>query len=294
MSGKQRAIWDTDTDRILINALLKQRDDGMQTSNGNWHSDTWTAAEQDLSGTEHRSGGAVKTSATCQTRWAAIKAEYRIVKQLRELSGFGWDEEKKWSQLMITLIPHGKNGKKGTYATGAGVFRPGRDFTPETEPRASDDEQNIHPMLRSSSSNSVLLVERASSLSASTLPVTPSPASAPPISARKREAAEEDEPGSSKRSRGHGRRQSSGQALSGMASSIAQLASSLVNDTVVPSPQRKQAAVRIIEDDGDLSEEEQIKVFKIIRRDTSFADTLLAIKKKSTRTHFIQSELNSE
>ncbi|KAG6841388.1 hypothetical protein C0991_011552 [Blastosporella zonata] len=76
-----------------------------------------------------------------------------------------------------------------------------------------------------------------------------------------------------------------------MASSIAQLSNVIANDSAIPSPQRKQAAVCMIKDDDELSEDEQIKVFKIIRRDTTFADTLLAIKKKSTQMCFIQSEI---
>jgi len=111
-------------------------------------------------------------------------------------------------------------------------------------------------------------------------------------SSRKREAPESDELVSAKRPRNsHGRKQSSGHAIAGMASSIAQLASSFANDTVIPSPQRKRAAIHAIEDDGDLSENDMIKVFKIIRRDTTFADTLLAIRKKESRTRFIISEL---
>ena len=56
-----------------------------------------------------------------------------------------------------------------------------------------------------------------------------------------------------------------------------QLASVFANDAVIPSPQCKQAEIHAIEDDGDLSENEQIEVYKIICCDTTFTDTLLAI-----------------
>jgi hypothetical protein len=111
---------------------------------------------------------------------------------------------------------------------------------------------------------------------------------------RKRNAADSYEPTAAKRHRGHSRKQSSGEAITGMASSIAELASAFASDAVVPSPQRKRAAIHAIEDDGDLSENEQIEVYKIIRRDTTFADTLLAIRQKGSRTRFIKSELYSE
>ena len=61
----------------------------------------------------------------------------------------------------------------------------------------------------------------------------------PDGTSRKRKAADSDEPTTAKRHRGHSCRQSSGDAIAGMASSIAKLASAFANDAVVPSPQRK-------------------------------------------------------
>jgi hypothetical protein len=112
-------------------------------------------------------------------------------------------------------------------------------------------------------------------------------------SSRKRNAPESDEPASVKRPRkNHGRKESSSHAISGMASSIAQLAEAFTSEAVIPSPQRKRAAIHAIEDDGGLSDDEMIEAFKIIRRDTTFADTLLAIQKKESRVRFIKSELS--
>ena len=62
--------------------------------------------------------------------------------------------------------------------------------------------------------------------------------------------------------------------------------------TLAPSPERKKQAIHLIDDDGDLSEDEMIMTLKLIRRDTSFADTILALKKKTTRTKYIKSELS--
>ncbi|TFK32008.1 hypothetical protein BDQ12DRAFT_671440, partial [Crucibulum laeve] len=69
------------------------------------------------------------------------------------------------------------------------------------------------------------------------------------------------------------------------------LASAFTNDAAIPSPQCKHAAIHTIEDDGDLSENEMIKVYKIIQHDTTFAETILAIQQKGSHTHFIKSEL---
>ena len=62
--------------------------------------------------------------------------------------------------------------------------------------------------------------------------------------------------------------------------------------TLAPSPECKKQAIHLIDDDGDLSEDEMIMTLKLIRRDTSFADTILALKKKTTRTKYIKSELS--
>ena len=59
----------------------------------------------------------------------------------------------------------------------------------------------------------------------------------------------------------------------------------------IASPACKHAAIHAIEDDGDLSDDEQIQVYKIIHCDTSFADTLLTIRKKEACIRFIMSEL---
>lgn len=205
---------------------------------------------------------------------------------------------------------------EGTYATGAGVFRPGRDFTPDPDSSSdggAGEDDTIDPVLQQGTRESISFAAATPAISAPTPAVpttmaatsasTTTGATAPsPINAttsqpsrnalsRKRDATESDELTSTKRQRGHGRKQSSSQAITGMASSIAQLATAVASDAVIASPQRKTAAIRAIEDDGDLSDHEQIAVFRVIRRDTAFADTILAISKKDTRTLFIKSEL---
>jgi hypothetical protein len=91
----------------------------------------------------------------------------------------------------------------------------------------------------------------------------------------------------------HSHWKSGHQSIDGVASSINRLADVFSADTTVLSPARKWAAIHAIKDDGDLSDDE-LKVFKIIRRDTSFADTILAIRKQSAHTRFIKEELYGE
>ena len=63
---------------------------------------------------------------------------------------------------------------EGTYATGAGVFHPGHDFTPESEPsddsRSTESKENIDPALQQS-------------MTAAALPPTTTTVSEPPVAA---------------------------------------------------------------------------------------------------------------
>jgi hypothetical protein len=59
----------------------------------------------------------------------------------------------------------------------------------------------------------------------------------------------------------------------------------------VASPERRRAAIHCLEEDDDLSETEQVAAVRLFSRKTTIADSYLAIKKKSTRTRYIQSEL---
>ena len=49
--------------------------------------------------------------------------------------------------------------------------------------------------------------------------------------------------------------------------------------------------MKVIEDDGELSEDEQLKIFKVIRRDVAVADFVIGIKDKGKHTRYLQSEL---
>ncbi|KAI9432592.1 hypothetical protein H4582DRAFT_2083302 [Lactarius indigo] len=118
----------------------------------------WTACEAALLGSEKTSGGSPKTFQSIKNRWQRIKQEFKTVKELRGLSGFGWDDVKKtvtatdnvW-EAYLTPESHKKarpfrNKKRfplyddiaelidGTQATGANVVRfgqtPGSSRTP--------------------------------------------------------------------------------------------------------------------------------------------------------------------
>lgn len=115
---RSRAIWNANCDGILVDTLFKERQSGRQTDNASWHPSAWTTAETLLAGTETHTGGIPKSAQSCQNRWTAVsldfsrvhgnhvisqrwssesiqlKKEYKEVKQIRDLSGFGCDADK--------------------------------------------------------------------------------------------------------------------------------------------------------------------------------------------------------
>ncbi|KAF8233318.1 hypothetical protein L208DRAFT_1166817, partial [Tricholoma matsutake] len=79
-------------DTTLIEVLTEQQALGNQSDSG-WKSLAWTAAADKLKGSEKRSGGAPKTAGSCNSRWQTLKGHFIVVKELRGLSGWGWDED---------------------------------------------------------------------------------------------------------------------------------------------------------------------------------------------------------
>lgn len=81
-------------------------------------------------------------------------------------------------------------------------------------------------------------------------------------------------------------------AMFSVAGAISSLAESFAEDTIIlTSPQRRKAAIHKLAEDDDLSENEQVQAIRLFSRQTAVADSYLAIKKKTTRTLYIQSEL---
>ena len=186
---------------------------------------------------------------------------------------------------------------EGTYATGKGVVRPGRNRTPSiASSNDSDDDFSrdfpLNPILCSGQTYVAPASAAANALAASSGSMASATLSGVFPTYGKRQAADSFESMSGKRVR-HGRKSGS-HAMEGVASSIDWLAAALAVESAggtAASPERKRAAIHTIEDDGDLSDNERIQIFQVIRKDTAFADTLLSIRKKDDRTQFIKSEL---
>lgn len=96
--------------------------------------------------------------------------------------------------------------------------------------------------------------------------------------------------------RTHGRKPTQSDAGFELAEAVRDLARSAAGDGVdysMLSPARKSRAIARVEEDDQLSDNEMVNAFRLFRRDTSAADTYLAIKDLHRRTRFLQGELES-
>ncbi|KAH8992743.1 Myb/SANT-like DNA-binding domain-containing protein [Lactarius hatsudake] len=85
--------WSEADEATLVHTLASEK------AKSNWGDNgpkkvAWTACEVALLGSEKTSGGSPKTLQSIKNRWQRIKQEFEIVKELRGLSGFGWDDAK--------------------------------------------------------------------------------------------------------------------------------------------------------------------------------------------------------
>ncbi|KAI9441114.1 Myb/SANT-like DNA-binding domain-containing protein [Lactarius psammicola] len=89
--------WSCVDEATLVHTLAEQKTKGNWGDN-NPKKSAWTACEIALAGSEKVSGGSAKAQPAIKSRWQHLKQEFDIVKKLRGLSGFGWDD----AQQMVT------------------------------------------------------------------------------------------------------------------------------------------------------------------------------------------------
>ncbi|KAH9017190.1 hypothetical protein EDB85DRAFT_2155395 [Lactarius pseudohatsudake] len=87
------SIWREVDDITLVHTLADQKSSGGWGDN-NPKKSAWTACESALIGSEKCSGGVKKSASAIKNRWQKLKQEYETVKELRNVSGFGWDPVK--------------------------------------------------------------------------------------------------------------------------------------------------------------------------------------------------------
>lgn len=80
-------------------------------------------------------------------------------------------------------------------------------------------------------------------------------------------------------------------SMAGAIESLADWFTESSDPASLTSPQRRSAAIHLLEEDGDLSDNEEVQAIRLFSRRTAVADSYLAIKKKATRTRYVQLEL---
>ncbi|KAJ7194982.1 hypothetical protein GGX14DRAFT_677828 [Mycena pura] len=289
----RRAQWNQTTLGIMLDTLAMQKQAGNQTDNASWKPDAYTACEIALAGTEaglNGSGGPPKTAKMCQTRWGAEKADYLVVKSLREKSGFGWDDERhliiveddifeellktcpnaaKWRTKPYPFYDEMADLVDGAIATGTNSFVPSGP-TPAIDSDSDKDEDDmIDPVLRGAGG-----VVHAASREES-IPWELSDDEVTPTSSRKRVRALSD--ASPTTSGILSLLPSTGHAMMAVSDSLKEVAVALARDPGGPSsPQRKTLAITAVMK-MILPNEYKVRALQLIRSDTSIADVLLAI-----------------
>ncbi|KAG7091547.1 hypothetical protein E1B28_010576 [Marasmius oreades] len=92
MSKKGPTIkWNAQEDKALCDALIEKKSKGKQ-SDGGWKSTVWIFVSERVADEE---GEGEKTPSKCQNHFKNLKDAYADNKRLQNMSGFGWDDEKK-------------------------------------------------------------------------------------------------------------------------------------------------------------------------------------------------------
>ncbi|KAJ7223788.1 hypothetical protein C8J57DRAFT_1535928 [Mycena rebaudengoi] len=291
-----RCTWSDNNDTTLVRMLRECKEKGMQSDNG-WKPQVWHVSAEALKG----GPGGIKTVRKTADHWTNLKSAFCTMRKLREQSGFGWDEGLKlvtasndvW-EAHITSHPKARKWRNtsfplyddilylvdGIIATGAGAFHAG---TTQSQSQPSDDSQG--PSQGDDDDNDAgtgdlstdTLVNDDLTLSSLVVAQTPHPG-------RKR-AASSSPLGSPCKRHKH-----NAEAASDVSMALRDVAL-LLNIQPQGIPEVRRQAIRMMEEDGEFSDEEEVDIMCLFSKDTALAQTYIGSSKKTTRTAFIRSVL---
>ncbi|KAI3612942.1 hypothetical protein WG66_005490 [Moniliophthora roreri] len=289
---KGRCTWLDAEDAILIDELCIQKDLGMQAQNG-WKKPVWSNVKRQLE-KEFGVQKPEKVEKKIQDHWQnKLKSDYKDVHSLVQTSGFGYESETKcviaspesnqhnahyWHKHNYPYWDDMLYINEGIMATGKGAFHPAlpdATFPEATEATAgASDTLQCPPTPQPSQSapeqaNEVTTTKdnSQSDSDATSLATTPAPSS------QKCQRAPSD---------------ISEDAVQDVAAALYAMP---LQFNAEATPQRRQKAVKLLEDDGELSDEEFTQACKLFGRDSGVVDMFTAISSKTRRTAYIQSEL---
>ncbi|KAI0354583.1 hypothetical protein OH77DRAFT_469275 [Trametes cingulata] len=273
----QRARYSAQDDHTLIEALTAQAALGNQSENG-FKGVAFVAAAAALEGSEEDSGGRAKTVQSCKDRFLTLKKEFFVVKKLRDQSGFGWNESEhlvtapddvweryleKWRKTPFPLYADMSTLVEGTSATGEAAFRPGEDSPEE----ATDRDMSA------------------------------SPPPSPRTPQRKRAASPSF--ATTHRARKRNGKLTAADSVSELVRAVGEIKDALAEPpempSLEPSPKRRKDAILALAADATvaLTPCRKVKLIRCFRKDTSIADTYLALADDDVlRAGFLEEELS--
>ncbi|KAJ3723958.1 hypothetical protein C8R42DRAFT_719848 [Lentinula raphanica] len=282
--------WTDEDDKVIVQTLLNNK--GHQSDSG-WKSSVWLLVVDALKAQGLDNGPSVKTASKVADRYGSLKQSYSEVKALREMSGFGWDDiekkviateevwdnllnvkkfskYRKWKNKSFPLYNEMAELVDGIIANGEFAFRGGETGMGLSQLQNDDDgDADIDEVNGGISQDSDILFAQSQ---------TPADASSP-----HRSSVPPSQPSttlSSKKSHG---RTSGTQAMLAMTGALHDIANG-ISDT----PRRQRIAVQILQDDGDMSEEETIDAMCFLTDNTNVVNTFIGIKDKDQRTKFLR------
>ncbi|KAJ7760661.1 hypothetical protein DFH07DRAFT_957500 [Mycena maculata] len=304
-SKAKRCRWSPACKATLLGQLAAEKAAGNQTDNAGWHTAAFTACARVLQGSEGKSGGAPNACATC---WGTLKAQYQMVKMLRDKSGWGWDDEEKhvvvedsvwntylqvnpkirqWRHKGFPLFDEMADLVDSAVAMGAGAFQPGQQVanaaSPDWPSQLEDDDDDFFPLdpalMGAAGRFDAPPIQPTSPTGDDNSDMDDEPVAPTPLSRKRVRAMSDSPPGPTKRRRsdGHGRKPSNGHALMAVSESLQGIAAAFKADSSGPaSPKRKTDAIKIIATMLDFTMEQKSRIGQLIRADTGVADTFMA------------------
>ncbi|KAH9021386.1 Myb/SANT-like DNA-binding domain-containing protein [Lactarius pseudohatsudake] len=318
---KNPVKWSQADEAMLLHTLADEK------ANANWGDNNpkkvaWTACECALADSEKKSGGTAKSAQAIKNRWQRLKQEYDVVKQIRGLSGFGWDpslntvtaESTVWDAYIKTLSPSkAKLVKKfrtkafplyntvgelvdGTRATGKNTFHAGQRsvFNP-TQPQTREPtpyDFSIDPILQDISRDMESDLGDGTSMRKTVPPSSRSAQTKEPSASfygsDKFSSDDDNMPDNPSKSQQKPRRVSAGQGMVDMAQSLQVVVEHMKQRREEKSQTILDRAIQLLSDDNTLDDDDFMDAVDYFSADLEFASAYTAVKTPQMRAAILR------
>ncbi|KZO99689.1 hypothetical protein CALVIDRAFT_525244 [Calocera viscosa TUFC12733] len=285
-----RRKWSTAEEEEMVEQLLVEQASGNQAESG-WKPVVWAACVERLDTLFPQPAGLKKERDHIKSRWQRLKKQWKIVAELRGLSGFGWDEATQ------------------TVTASDGVWKAYLAVHPEARP-FREHAFPLYDKLR-------MLVEPVTATGNYALHLGPT---APPSLENhlapgdiddedEDELDEESEPPRTRKRRAVSPqasapkrvRASGAQGILAVAEAIKDLSEAMTTATsaslgtpLMTSPERHERAVHLVEEETTFTEDEVITAIDLFTHDSAISRTYAAIQKPNLRTRYLRKQLNTQ